>query len=324
MRVLKEVRQYLRNYHLKAGIFHFYRGEFGPAAEFLTRAITEGTQLTSADRRSGEYYLVQTRIAAAAALETDGKLDDAMEEYRAALAVMPAYADVHIRLGQALISQNRLDDAIEHFRRAAFINPGFDEAHLRLGFALLTRGETAAAKDSFRAAQRAREEHARRQVAAAEDALGEERVEEARELYLDAFRQGMEPFRRHFEAGLAHLMDENWDDAADELAAAERIFPRFADVHNYRGVALAEAGKLAEAAAEFQRSARINPAYLVAWLNLAFTAHAMGDLERAERAVREVLREEPDNTAALHLAEQLRSRNRPQGRRERTEQGDGS
>ena len=322
MRVLKEVRQYLRNYHLKAGIFHFYRGEFGPAAEFLTRALTEGAPLTAADRRAGEYYLVQTRISAAAAHEAEGKTNEAMEEYRAALAVMPAYADVHLKLGASLLEVGQRDEAIEHYRRAAFINPGFDEAHLRLAFALIENGDVDSSRESFRAALRAREEHSRRQLAAAEEALAEDRVEEARELYIDAFREGLEQFRQHFEAGLAQLMDERWDDAAEELGIAAKIFPRYADVHNYRGVALAEAGRLAEAAAEFQRSARINPGYLTAWLNLAFTSRAMGDAERAERVVREVLRQEPDNTAALQLAEQLRTRSKPRDRRDRTEQGE--
>ncbi len=311
MRVLKEVRQYLRNYHLKSGIFHFYRGEFGPAAEFFTRALTEGTDLTDSDRRTGEYFLVQTRIAAAEVHERDGEIEAAVEEYRAALAVMPTYADVHTKLGQALLRLGSAEDAVAHFRRAAFINAGFDEAHLRLGFTLLENGPPEDAREAFRAAQRAREEHTRRQITAAEERLAEGRADEARELYQDAFRQGLEPFRRHFEAGLHSLMDEKWDDAADSLAEAERIFPRFADVHNYRGVALAEGGNHAEAATEFQRSVRLNPDYLVAWLNLAFTARALGDEERAERAVREVLRQEPDNTAALHLAEELRRRNKP-------------
>lgn len=311
MRVLQEVRQYLRNYHLKSGIFHFYRGEFGPAAEFFSRALTEGTDLTDSDRRTGEYFLVQTRIAAAELHERAGELEAAVEEYRAALTVMPAYADVHTKLGQALLRLGSAEDAIAHFRRAAFINSGFDEAHLRLGFALLDSGRLDEAKETFRAAQRAREEHTRRQLAAGDDALAQNRLEEARELYQDAFRQGLEPFRRHYEAGLHSLMDEKWDDAAESLAAAERIFPRFADVHNYRGVALAEGGNHAEAAAEFQRSVRLNPDYLVAWLNLAFAARALGEEERAERAVREVLRQEPDNTAALHLAEELRRRNKP-------------
>lgn len=323
MRVLKEVRQHLRNYHLKSGIFHFYRGEFGPAAEFFTRALTENADLTDADRRNAEYYLVQTRIAAAAVSEREEDLAQAVEEYRAALSVTPTYPDVHLKLGDALWRLGQSDDAVEHYRRAAFINPALDEAHLRLGFALLERrparaeSDTAdleAARDAFRQAQRAREDNRRRHIEKAEDALLHGDVETAREIYLDAFRQNVEEFRRRFQEGLRHLMDENWADAAEELGEAARLFPRYADVHNYRGVALAEGGHYADAAAEFQRSIRINAGYLVAWLNLAFVARSLGDFERAERAVHEVLRHEPDNTAALHLAEELRGAVRPRGR----------
>jgi tetratricopeptide (TPR) repeat protein len=235
--------------------------------------------------------------------------------------VTPTYPDVHLKLGDALARLGNQDEAIEHYRRAAFINSSLDEAHLRLGFALLERRELAEAKEAFRMARRAREENRRKHIEAAEDALDAGSVDDAREIYLDAFRQNVEEFCRRHREGMQHLMDEHWDDAADALGEAARLFPRYADVHNYRGVALAEGGRTAEAAAEFQRSIRINAEYLVAWLNLAFVARGLGDLERAERAVHEVLRHEPDNTAALHLAEQLRGAVRPRDRRERAEQG---
>jgi len=39
MRLLKSVRSQLGNYHLKSGIYHFYRNEFKQAIEFFAKAL---------------------------------------------------------------------------------------------------------------------------------------------------------------------------------------------------------------------------------------------------------------------------------------------
>ncbi|MBP7146095.1 MAG: tetratricopeptide repeat protein [Acidobacteria bacterium] len=303
MRVLKEVRQHLKNYHLKSAVFHFHRGEHGPAAEYLTRLLAE-EELSSFDRRTAIYYLVQTRIGAASEHEAREELDRAMEQYELALQVIPDYPDVHFRLGQVLTRLGRHEDAVEQFRRAIATNPGYLDAQLRLGYALLTLGRDAEAQAAFRAALASIETGARERIAGAERAL-REGSGEAREMYLDTIREEMDRFRAHMGAGLEFLRDEKWEEASRELEAAATLCPRFADVHNYLGIALAEAGELERACEAFRRSVRLNPDYLVAALNLAFTAHAHGEVEEAKAAVQKILEREPDNTPALHLAEVL-------------------
>ena len=39
MRLLNEIRNYIGNYHVKSGVYHYYRNEFKPAVEFLRRAL---------------------------------------------------------------------------------------------------------------------------------------------------------------------------------------------------------------------------------------------------------------------------------------------
>jgi len=321
MRVLKEVRAQLRSYHLKSGLFHFHRGEMGPAAEFFARALEEDADLTAADRRTAERYLVEAHVFAADEQMAAGEYEAAADAYRAALAAIPDYPDIHLKLGAALEKLDLGDEAVEEYRRAAFISPDFDGAHLKLGFAQLARGDADGARAAFRAALEARERAARARLEDAEQALAEGRLDDARGIYVETFREGIESFRRRFAAGMKALRAERWEDAAEEFGAAAEAFPLYADVHNYLGVALAEGGRIDEAAEEFQRCARLNPDCLAAWLNLSCVAKARGDERRAERALREVLRREPDNTAALQLLEQLRGDNRPPARRDRAEQG---
>ncbi|RMG45879.1 MAG: tetratricopeptide repeat protein [Acidobacteria bacterium] len=314
MRALKVVRQHFRNYHLKSGVYHFHRGEHGPAADFLTRAIEQDEEISAADRRAALYYLVQTRIGAAESFAARGELERAAEEYRRALAVMPDYPDVHFRLARTLRRLDRLEESLAHLRRALELNPAFVDASVELGMALLESGDLPAAREAFEAAERMRAGRAAEGLARARRALEEGRVDLARDLYKDVFATDRSSFRQALEAALAHLRAERWEEAAERLQEAAEIFPRYADVQNYLGVALAEAGRLEPAIEAFERSVEIHPDYLTGWLNLAYAAAAAGRTERAREALAEVLRREPDNGPATHLAETLRERDADRGR----------
>ncbi len=306
MRALKAVRQHLKSYHLKSGVFHFYRGEHGPAADFLTRALNEdGDRLSAADRRAALYYLVQTRIGAAFRHETQGDMDRAIEEYISALKVMPKYPDVHLRLGDALARTGRHDEAIDHYLQAIEVNPLYVHARVRLGFAFLEKGDLDSAREAFRQADRARQTRAERGLESAEAALSRGETDVAAAIYKDVFQENLARFKRELEEGLSYLRSERWEDAVTHLETAARLCPRYADVHNYLGVALAEQGLHEPAVEAFLASVRINPEYLVAWLNMAFVAHEVGDQKLAREALAEVLEREPDNAPAQYLLEQL-------------------
>ncbi len=304
MRVLKDVRQYLDNYHLKAGIFHFYRGEYGPAAEFFTRALEEN-ELSAADRRATEYYLVQTRIGAARDHIDKEDPERAIGEYESAIRTMPGYADVHVKLASALAGVGRREDAIKHYREALAINSEYARAWKELGHILLDLSRSDEARAAFRSAVEAQRAKTDRSCARAETALQAGRFDEARDLYMDLFHENVEEFRGRFEHALLLLRQEKWEDASLELNTCIELCPRFADVHNYLGVALAEQELLAEACVAFEKSVELNADYIVAWLNLAYARFALGETPAASDALREVLRREPDNAPALHLESTL-------------------
>ncbi len=305
MRALKAVRQHFANYQLKSGVFHFYRGEHGPAAEYLTRVLTEETDVAAADRRAALYYLVQTRIGAAEQFEDDGDFTRAIEEYRSALAVMPTYPDVQYKLGLALRHVGRDQDAIEAFQRALQSNPSYVDALVALGFTFLEQDRPADARASFDGALEARKRSMTARIRSAEAELAAGRTDVARDVYLDAFQTEVGLFQQALRRGLDCLRAEKWDDAIEELQIAAGLCPRFADVHNYLGVALAESGRMEDAVDAFRASVQINPAYAAAWLNLAYTGEAIGDLDLAREALDPVLAREPDNGPAQHLRSEL-------------------
>src|SRR5262249_51195031 len=66
----------------------------------------------------------------ASALQKEGKLDEAIEQYEIALRFNPNYADAHLNLGTALSGQAKFDTAVPHMETALRLEPNKGDFHL--------------------------------------------------------------------------------------------------------------------------------------------------------------------------------------------------
>ena len=57
MRLLSEIRNYMKSYHVKSGVYHYYRKEYGPAVNFLRKAQADESTLGDGDRKKARCYL---------------------------------------------------------------------------------------------------------------------------------------------------------------------------------------------------------------------------------------------------------------------------
>jgi serine/threonine protein kinase/tetratricopeptide (TPR) repeat protein len=94
------------------------------------------------------------------ALVAQGKLDDAIAEYRIAIQLQPDYAAAHYNLGRVLDDQGKLDDAIAEYRTAIQLQPDFGFAHNNLGTVLRDKGKLDDAIAECRIAIRIKPDHA--------------------------------------------------------------------------------------------------------------------------------------------------------------------
>ncbi len=60
----------------------------------------------------------------------------AVQEYRRALQLQPAFAEAHLALGQLLGDEGRIADAVSEFREVLRIHPDNAEARQNLSMAL--------------------------------------------------------------------------------------------------------------------------------------------------------------------------------------------
>jgi tetratricopeptide (TPR) repeat protein len=84
-------------------------------------------------------------------IEAD-RLDDAIREFQAALAIKPDHATAHNNLGVLRVRQGRLDEAMAFFQSAVRYDPELVDAHNNVGLIYLAKGRFAEAEKSFRTA----------------------------------------------------------------------------------------------------------------------------------------------------------------------------
>src|SRR5262249_14997181 len=254
MRILRNIRAVLGNYQVKSGIYHFYRGEYKQAIDFLERGLADTAHIGEYDAGVARFYLTQAHLYAAEAALAEGEIDRAVEELEAAAVLNPRYPDIQFRLARALERAGRLPQAIEKYRRACEINPRYVEARTGLGFALVNAGRSEEATDEFQEVFKIAVARIARPFREGLRCLATKQPEAAAQQFRDAFFA--EPHRQSklYRSALGHLREENWDAAVTDLKEAVILSPGYADLHNYLGVALAESGLRTEAVAAFRES----------------------------------------------------------------------
>jgi tetratricopeptide (TPR) repeat protein len=198
------------------------------------------------------------------ALQDQGKLAEAVAEYRTAIAVEPACAEAHNFLGTALAKQGKPAEAEAAWRKALEIKPGLGEAHNNLGRAMRKRGKLAEAVAAHR-----------RAIALKPDLAS-----------------------LHNNLGLTLAMQGNLAEAEAACRKAVALKPDYAGAHNDLGITLKAQGKLAEAMEAWRKSIDLDPDYAMAYYNLGHTLWEQGNLAEAEAAYRKGLARKPDAAPA--------------------------
>ena len=311
MRLLKEIRNLLGNYHVKSGIYHYYREEYKQAADFLRKALDSDDNVTASDLRTAGYYLTLTYLESAQRCEDRGDIEDALVEYAHAVSVSPTYPDIRYRYGRALERMQRPGEAVEQYGHAIANHDKYLDAWVAKAFCLLGMGRTAESADAFRQACGIKIERVRAPFETGIEALRIKSVGSARDAFHQAFLFVPDLFEDHHRKALKLLKEEDYEQALVRIDAAIDLNPFYPDLYNFRGVTLFELNRLEDAVDSFRKGLSINPKYIIPKMNLAFALLHAGDVKEGEALLEEILKVDPHQPAALAKLEELRASQMP-------------
>jgi len=160
-----------------------------------------------------------------AALSRHGRLPEAVEQFRNALAIKYDFADAHYNLGYALARQGELEQAVHHFRESLRLDPKSLKTLNNLGVALVFLGRYREAMDYLQAALKINPSDA------------------------DV----------NSNIGFALMKQGDPEGAVQHLSRALAIDPNHVDALNNLGLVFMDQGRIETAYQLFARALQINP-----------------------------------------------------------------
>jgi len=191
--------------------------------------------------------LADALIAEGNKTEDSGRLREACERYRDAVAVSPRYAKAHLNLGIGLEASGDADGAIGSFEAALALEPGNPFASYNLGNLLFKRGDPARAEELLEIALKAR----------------------------PGFPEAL--------VALSNILDSRGDSeaAAAALEAALKERPDYAGALYSYGVVLGKLKRFAEAEAALRRAIGVDPGFLLGHESLGGLLRGQSRIEEA-------------------------------------------
>jgi len=208
-------------------------------------------------------------------LQAAGRLEEATEQFRLAVAAAPDYKDALNSLGAILAYRGNKMEAIALHRRAVAADPNYASAHLNLGHELMETGQTQEAFVELAEGLRLEPNSGRGHAYMGALLMSAGKWEDARQHLQDSLR--FTPANAEAQSNLCYVLQElgHPGQAIDACNAALKIRPNLVSAQFNLGNALAAAGDTDAATAVFSRMLSANP-------NNALARAALANLRRSK------------------------------------------
>src|SRR5437870_5492234 len=217
------------------------------------------------------------------ALQKEGRLEEAVEQYNIALQFNPKDAKAHTSLAVALTGQSKFDAAVPHMETALRLEPNNGEFHLVYATLLQRIGHNDEAALHFEAATRLKPDSAEAHYSYAAFLAGLGKNDE----YIAELQRVLQlrPDYPYAELRLADALFAKGDLEGAKLhyLAALRTEPKLTVAYNNLGKLYLTQGQISQAVVQFSEALRLNPQYKEAEENLQTAKAADAQLFPAAR-----------------------------------------
>lgn len=231
-----------------------------------------------------------------------GRVDEAMADYRRALAIHPQYMNANNNLGYALAQTGHPAEAIVSYRAALRAMPGHLEVQNNLANALADVGELAEAMEHYAFVLERRPNHVNALNGSAVALAMQNRLPEARARLEQSLRVAPDNPSALNNLGNVCSMLGQRDEAIGYYRRAAAANPAEAHALVLAGSLLNDQQKYAEAVDALQNALRRAPSHPEAHAQLGLALARLGRTEEAQREFRATLQLQPNHplaTAAL-------------------------
>lgn len=224
------------------------------------------------------------------ALALEGRLDEAVDRFRQALAIDPRHALANYNLGYMLTHQGRPREAIGYLRESLRLHSADANAHFVLAVALAATGSRPEAVRHFQEslALRPQDAQVHRELGNALAAGGD--LGGATAHLEESLRLDPGDFRTHSKYGNLLSAVGRHADAAAHYREALRLHPGDARTRNNLATALLAIGRVPDAVTELERALRDDPRYSIGHYNLANVLTGAGRPAEGARHYLEAIR----------------------------------
>ena len=204
-------------------------------------------------------YIAHTNLGIA--LAEEGKNNQAIAHYLAAIDINPHHADSHSNLGVALAAEGKNEEAIEHYLTAIKINQDYDDAHYNLANLLIKQGKIEEAIGHYRETIKINPYNANAHYNLADILVKQGKNEDAIDHFREVVRINPSSFAALNNLGVNLERQLKHDEAIYYYQRALQIEPKNPGIHFNLGVALGNKGELKEAIEHFRRAVYLKPDY---------------------------------------------------------------
>jgi tetratricopeptide (TPR) repeat protein len=233
------------------------------------------------------------------ALAVQGRVAEAIPQFREALRLNPQNVEALNDLGLALVLEGAVAEGIGFYQQAIAAQPGRDKPYFNLARALILHGQKAEAVPIYRRLLEMNPNHPAARLSLANLLAELGRTEEAQTEFEILLRENPNAPEVYWHYG--NLRQQQGDPAAalEQYLKALPLAPHNADLHDSLGLALAKLGQTDAAISYFRRAIQLQPTAEF-YCHLALALNLQGQTEEAIAAYREALLLMPDYVEALN------------------------
>ena len=230
-----------------------------------------------------------------AALQQQGKLDEALSVMQQASPLLLYDADYHNNYAIILFGKGQYGEAESETRAALKLNPGLAEAYLNLGDILQHKEQYSEAESNYRQAITLKPDCSRAYCNLAKTLIKQGRPTEAVDCCKKAIQIHPSFAEAYNCAGLA-LNDKGLpSEAYSYYLKAIEYNPHYAEAYNNLGISQLKNGGYSEAEAYFRKALLLKPDYAEAYNNFGNLLKEQGRLEESEANYRQAIKLLPDS-----------------------------